>query len=158
MLTDTCCARLLFTENKATTTMSRDESSVDDFQVKEFVTELEEMLIDLENIEQLEFEFNVSEKSDASSESSVERQQIGQINRNRLRQFYGNRKDVLLHFDDDKIRKTFRFDRASINFICGNKIFRILPISYQPLCVGFRLGRALFTEEENNGKTQTITT
>jgi len=33
------------------------------------------------------------------------------------------RKDVLDHFDDEKIRQTFRFDRPSIQFITGSMLY-----------------------------------
>lgn len=59
---------------------------------------------------------NGSEKSETTNEDSDHRRQRILINRNRLRSFYVNR-IILTVFDDEKLRKTFRSDRDSINFI-----------------------------------------
>ena len=50
---------------------------------------------------------NDSDNSE-TSEDSDHRRQRHRVNRNRLRPFYVNRKDILTLFDDEKLRKTFR--------------------------------------------------
>lgn len=51
--------------------------------------------------------------------SDSEDQEVRRKKRDRMRPFYKKRKDVLEYFDDDKIRRTFRFDRVFIQFITG---------------------------------------
>ncbi len=55
----------------------------------------------------------------SDSEDSVQRQEIRRRKRDRMEPFYKKRNDVLEYFDDEKIQRTFRFDRASIQFITG---------------------------------------
>lgn len=55
----------------------------------------------------------------SDSENSVQRQEVRRRKTDRMKPFYKKRKDVLEYFDDEKIRRTFRFDRASILFITG---------------------------------------
>lgn len=52
-------------------------------------------------------------------ENSVQRQEVRRRKTDRMKPFYKKRKDLLEYFDDEKIRRTFRFDRASILFITG---------------------------------------
>ncbi len=69
-------------------------------------------MFDLRNIDEVDGEINDSDNSETSKDSDHRRQKS-----NRLRPFYVNRKDILTLFDDEKLRKTFRFDLDSINFI-----------------------------------------
>jgi hypothetical protein len=55
----------------------------------------------------------------SDSENSVQRQEVRRRKSDRMKPFYKKRKDLLEYFDDEKIRRTFRFDRASILFITG---------------------------------------
>lgn len=55
----------------------------------------------------------------SDSEDSVQRREVRRRKRDRMQPFYKKRKDVLEYFDDEKLRRTFRFDRASIQFIIG---------------------------------------
>lgn len=80
--------------------------------------EFDELMIDLRNIDEVDGEMNDSDNNE-TSEDSDHRRQRNRINRNRLRPFYVNRKDIFTLFDDEKLQKTFRFDRDSINFITG---------------------------------------
>ena len=91
------------------------------------IDELDEMLIYFRHLDEVnDGEFRNSDYSETPSEDSDQRRQIIRRNRDRLRPFYANRKDILTHFDDEKLRKTFRFDRDSINFITG--IYNVLPM------------------------------
>lgn len=78
--------------------------------------EFDELMIDLRNIDEVDGEMNDSDNSE-TSEDSDHRRQRHRVNRNRLCPFYVNRNDILILFDDEKLRKTFRFDRDSINCI-----------------------------------------
>lgn len=60
---------------------------------------------------------NVSETS--KSEDSDFRRERSKRKRGTMFGFYAKRKEVLQFFDDEKIRRLFRLDRASIEFITG---------------------------------------
>lgn len=91
-------------------------SSTSDFSdLSDNVMDVDEFLHDLNEI--------LSENgNDSSSDDGVQRREIRRKNRERLWPFYQRRKDVLDYFDDEKLRRTFRFDRASIQFITGFNI------------------------------------
>jgi hypothetical protein len=55
-----------------------------------------------------------SDSSDSSDENDGTRR-----NRELLQSFYELRKDIFELFDDEKIRKTFRFDKESILYLSG---------------------------------------
>jgi hypothetical protein len=52
-------------------------------------------------------------------ENSFQRQEVRRRKSDRMNPFYKKCKDVLEYFDDEKIRRTFRFDRASFLLITG---------------------------------------
>lgn len=98
---------------------SDDSSRESDSSFDDNIAELDEMLVDLANIDEVDGVVNDSDNSDASSAASEQRRYRMRVNRDRLRPFYVNRKDILTLFDDEKVRKTFRFDKESIRFITG---------------------------------------
>ncbi len=61
--------------------------------------------------------FNFDEESEDSEEENEEMRAHRRENVHRLDAFYLCRADLLQHFDDAKLYKTFRFDRESINMI-----------------------------------------
>ena len=65
-----------------------------------------------------------------SSDSSDENDGTGR-NRELLQPFYKRRKDIFELFDDEKIRKTFRFDKESILYLSG--IYLTFPRSTRVL-------------------------
>ncbi|EFX79991.1 hypothetical protein DAPPUDRAFT_103833 [Daphnia pulex] len=70
----------------------------------------------------------------SDNEDSVQRQEVRRKKRDRMRPFYKKRRDVLEYFDDDKIRRTFRFDRVFIQFITGTfqtVVGNVLKVSHQ---------------------------
>ena len=58
-----------------------------------------------------------SSESSNEEEEEVNEKQVRAYRRSKLIPFYKTRKDIFTHFEEDKLIKTFRFDRASIEFI-----------------------------------------
>ena len=105
------------------------ESNTDSDSSNVETDEFDELMVDLRNIDEVDGKLNDSANSETSEDSDHRRQRI-RINRNRLRPFYVNRKDILTLFDEEKLRKTFRFDRDSINFITGISFCRKVYLRY----------------------------
>jgi hypothetical protein len=95
---------------------STDSSSSSDSSSSENGDELNEFLDDLNYLNGV-LRDNASESS--NSEDSDYRRESRKRKRETMSGFYAKRKDVLQFFDEEKIRRTFRFDRASIEFITG---------------------------------------
>lgn len=78
-----------------------------------------------------DFFANLGEFTDLTDYESFEgeetelRQEKWRRRTNRFVTFYTTRKDVLIYFEEDKLLKTFRFDRNSIEFITGNWYHRL---------------------------------
>ncbi len=75
-------------------------------------------------LEELEEDLSFLTTDDDSGESddslANRRKRISSIER--LIPFYKRRKDIFSLFDDQRLIATFRFDKASIIYITGNKI------------------------------------
>lgn len=84
--------------------------------------DLNEFLNDFNNLDG-SFSENGSESS--NSDASNHRRECRKRRRDRMSNFNAKRKDVLQLFGNEKIRKTFRFDLASIHFIAGKSCFTI---------------------------------
>lgn len=75
----------------------------------------------------IDSDFDLSDEENSEEEEiRVEQRDAGIV---RMREFYERRIDILDYFDDEKIRKTFRFDRVSINYITGNRLNKVLADS-----------------------------
>ncbi len=77
----------------------------------------------LEDLNYLDEVLGDNNNESSNSDDSEHRREIRKRERERLLPFYAKRKDVLDHFDDEKIRQTFRFDRPSIQFITGSMLY-----------------------------------
>lgn len=66
---------------------------------------------------------DLSDYESSESEETELRKEERRRRTSRLAPFYTTRKDVLIYFEEDKLLKTFRFDRNSIEFITGNWYF-----------------------------------
>ena len=80
-------------------------------------------------IEEFEEDFRILESDDNSSHSEDENDR--QTRLGNLRTFYSQRRKIFELFDDEKTRKTFRFDKPSIMYITSN--FRIFICFYVKL-------------------------
>lgn len=75
------------------------------------VNEIDEFMEDLANL---------TDVSDYLSSSDSEgRKEERLIKKSRLIPFYKTRKDILTYFCEEKLMRTFRFDRVSIEYITG---------------------------------------
>jgi hypothetical protein len=77
----------------------------------------------LEDLNYLDEVLGDNNNESSNSDDSEHHREIRKRKRERLLPFYAKRKDVLDHFDDEKIRQTFRFDRPSIQFITGSMLY-----------------------------------
>ena len=80
-------------------------------------------------IEEFEEDFRLLESDDNSSHSEDENDR--QTRLGNIRTFYSQRRKIFELFDDEKTRKTFRFDKPSIMYITSN--FRIFICFYVKL-------------------------
>ena len=88
---------------------STDSSDTESSKKSDNISELDEFRNDLDEV--------LGENHESSN--SVLQRENRKRKRQRLAPFYANRKDVLQYFDDEKLRRTFRFDRVSIEYITG---------------------------------------
>ncbi len=75
---------------------------------------------DFNLIYEFEEDLRLLESDDNSSHSEDEN--VRQIRLGNLRTFYSQRRKMFELFDDEKTRKTFRFDKLSIMYITGNSL------------------------------------
>ena len=60
---------------------------------------------------------NEDSSESSNEEEEVNAKQVRTYRRSKLIPFYKTRKDIFTFFEKDKLIKTFRFDRTSIEFI-----------------------------------------
>lgn len=81
--------------------------------------EIDEFLIDFDNLSSMDID-NESYLSESSDGDNAPEENYGRFcRRERLIPFYRTRKDIFTHFDDEKLIRNLRFNRASIEHILG---------------------------------------
>ena len=83
--------------------------------------QLQVQMEDFDLIDEFEEDLGLLE-SDFNDSSSSEDEDIRHARLSKLKAFYSQRQKLFELFDDEKLRKTFRFDRPSIMYITGTTI------------------------------------